>query len=119
MPAYKYIGNLFLSGIQNIVLGTSLSEFHSGYRLYRVSKLKQIPYQFNSDGFVFDNQIIFQIHHAGFDITESPIPTYYGKEKSHVPRIGTPLAILGGLWEYAMHMYGIRRVPRYDFQISS
>ena len=114
MPVYKYLGNRGLSFLQNLVLGTSLSEFHSGYRLYRMEYMRRIPYQRNSDGFVFDNQIVFQIRHWGYGISESPIPTFYGEEKSHVPRIGTPLAILGSLAEYALHKWGIRRVSRYS-----
>ncbi|MBM3812846.1 MAG: glycosyltransferase family 2 protein [Acidimicrobiia bacterium] len=118
MPLYKFIGNIVLSGVQNLFLATRLSEFHSGYRLYHVPYLARLPYQRCSDGFVFDNQIIFQIHCAGFGISESPIPTFYGEEKSHVPRIGTPLAILRELAVCVLHRWGLRRSRLYDVEVA-
>ncbi len=84
MPLYKFLGNKVLTRFENRVLGTELSEFHSGYRAYRTSILKQIPYAANSDGFDFDTQIIAQVIHAGGRIVEVPIPTYYGDEICYV-----------------------------------
>jgi glycosyltransferase involved in cell wall biosynthesis len=88
MPAYKYVGNRILTRFENAALGTSLSEFHSGYRAYSVSALKQIPFDRNSDGFNFDTQIIIQLHDAGMRIGEVPIPTYYGDEICYVDGLG-------------------------------
>jgi len=88
MPAYKYVGNRILTRFENAALGTSLSEFHSGYRAYSVSALKQIPFDRNSDGFNFDTQIIIQLHDAGMRIAEVPIPTYYGDEICYVDGLG-------------------------------
>jgi 2-polyprenyl-3-methyl-5-hydroxy-6-metoxy-1,4-benzoquinol methylase len=84
MPFYKRIGNRILTKFENGVLGTSLTEFHSGYRAYSTSVLKQIPFEFNSDGFDFDTQIIAQVVHVGAKIVEVPIPTYYGDEICYV-----------------------------------
>jgi glycosyltransferase involved in cell wall biosynthesis len=84
MPLYKFVGNRILSRFENAVLGTDLSEFHSGYRAYSVSALKQLPFEQNSDGFNFDTQIIVQLHDAGMRIAEVPIPTYYGDEICYV-----------------------------------
>jgi len=84
MPLYKYVGNRILSRFENAALGTNLSEFHSGYRAYSVSALKQLPFEENSDGFNFDTQIIIQLHDAGMRIAEVPIPTYYGDEICYV-----------------------------------
>ena len=84
MPLYKFVGNRILSRFENGVLGTDLSEFHSGYRAYSVSALKQLPFEQNSDGFNFDTQIIVQLHDAGMRIAEVPIPTYYGDEICYV-----------------------------------
>jgi len=80
MPLYKYVGNRILSTIQNRLLGTSLSEFHSGYRVYAVSALKVLPFDRNSDVFHFDTEIIIQLVMAGKRIKELPVPTYYGDE---------------------------------------
>jgi glycosyltransferase involved in cell wall biosynthesis len=84
MPVYKYVGNRILSTFQNAVTGMQLSEWHSGYRAYRVEALAAIPFERNSDGFNFDTQIILQLHDADRPIAEIPIPTYYGDEICYV-----------------------------------
>jgi glycosyltransferase involved in cell wall biosynthesis len=84
MPLYKFIGNKILTAIENALLGTSLSEFHSGYRVYSVSALRKIPFERNTNDFHFDTEIIVQLIFAGLKIAEVPIPTYYGNEICHV-----------------------------------
>jgi glycosyltransferase involved in cell wall biosynthesis len=84
MPFYKYIGNKILTGFQNRLLKTSLSEFHSGYRLYSVNALRRIPFDRNTNAFHFDTEIIIQLMRASLRIKELPIPTYYGDEICHV-----------------------------------
>ena len=80
MPLYKWIGNQVLTAFENFVLGTDLSEFHSGYRLYSVEALKKLPFERNANDFHFDTDIIIQLHFAGMRIVELPIPTFYGDE---------------------------------------
>jgi glycosyltransferase involved in cell wall biosynthesis len=84
MPLYKYVGNRILTRTQNLIAGVALSEWHSGYRAYRVSALAALPFVGNSDGFDFDTEIILQLLGAGCQIREVPIPTYYGDEISRV-----------------------------------
>jgi glycosyltransferase involved in cell wall biosynthesis len=84
MPLYKYVGNRILTTLQNFLLRTSLSEFHSGYRLYSVSALKRIPFDRNTNDFHFDTEIIIQLLRARLRIKELPIPTYYGDEICYV-----------------------------------
>lgn len=84
MPLYKYVGNKILTGIENRLLGTDLSEFHSGYRLYSVDALRKLPFGKNTNDFHFDTEIIIQLVRARMRITELPIPTYYGDEICHV-----------------------------------
>ena len=84
MPLYKYVGNRILTKLENRMLGTDLSEFHSGYRAYSVKALANIPFEQNSDGFNFDTQIVIQLHDGGRRIVEIPIPTYYGDEICYV-----------------------------------
>ena len=84
MPLYKYVGNRILTGIQNWLLGSSLSEFHSGYRLYSVAALRRIPFERNTNDFHFDTEIIIQLIRARLRVKELPIPTYYGDEICHV-----------------------------------
>ena len=61
MPLYKWIGNQILTAFQNRMLGTALSEFHSGYRLYATKALAQIPFERNTNNFHFDTEIIIQL----------------------------------------------------------
>ncbi len=84
MPMYKWLGNQVLTTFQNTMLGSHLSEFHSGYRLYSTRALQRIPFERNSNDFHFDTDIIIQLHFAGQRIKEIPIPTFYGDEICHV-----------------------------------
>jgi glycosyltransferase involved in cell wall biosynthesis len=84
MPLYKYVGNKLLTKVENAAVGTDLSEWHSGYRAYSVPALESIAFDENSNGLDFDTQIIVQLHEAGRQILETPIPTYYGDEISYV-----------------------------------
>jgi len=84
MPLYKFVGNKILTWLQNRLLRTRLSEFHSGYRVYSVAALKRIPFDLNTNVFHFDTEIIIQLVIAGQRIREVPIPTYYGDEICHV-----------------------------------
>jgi glycosyltransferase involved in cell wall biosynthesis len=80
MPLYKFLGNRILTSMQNRLLGTHLSEFHSGYRVYATRALQQIPFDRNTNDFHFDTEIIIQLLFAKRRIMEHPIPTYYGDE---------------------------------------
>ena len=84
MPLYKWLGNQILTTFQNRMLGTQLSEFHSGYRLYSTAALAQIPFEKNTNDFHFDTEIIIQLILKKLRIAELPIPTFYGEEICHV-----------------------------------
>jgi 2-polyprenyl-3-methyl-5-hydroxy-6-metoxy-1,4-benzoquinol methylase len=84
MPGYKFVGNKILTWWENRMLRTSLSEFHSGYRIYSTEALLRIPFDLNTNDFHFDTEIIIQLLLAEQRITEIPIPTYYGDEICHV-----------------------------------
>jgi glycosyltransferase involved in cell wall biosynthesis/2-polyprenyl-3-methyl-5-hydroxy-6-metoxy-1,4-benzoquinol methylase len=84
MPFYKWVGNQILTKIENRMLGAQLSEFHTGYRAYRVAALERIPFHFNTNNFHFDTDILIQFLRIGGSIREIPIPTFYGDEVCHV-----------------------------------
>lgn len=84
MPLYKYVGNRILTTFQNIVLQSFLSEFHTGYRIYSTKALARVPFQYNTNDFHFDTEIIIQLLLAKCRIKELPIPTFYGDEVCHV-----------------------------------
>ena len=84
MPLYKWIGNQILTAFQNLALGTRLSEFHSGYRLYSTKALDQIPFEKNTNDFHFDTEIIIQFLLKRLRLAEISIPTFYGDEICYV-----------------------------------
>ena len=84
MPVYKWIGNQVLTKIQNLLTNQTFSEWHSGFRAYRISKLRQIPLNKLNNGFRFDTQIILELIKIRAKFKEIPIPTFYGDEVSHV-----------------------------------
>jgi glycosyltransferase involved in cell wall biosynthesis len=83
MPWWKYLGNKFLTELENWALGLNLSEYHTGYRAYSRRALEEIPFSLNSDKFVFDQEILVQATHLGFKIKEVPVPTKYFPEASN------------------------------------
>lgn len=84
MPMYKYLANRILTFFQNIITGQNLSEWHTGMRAYRREVLEAIDFMNNSDDFVFDSQVLFQIVERGFRIGEIPVPVRYFKEASSI-----------------------------------
>jgi glycosyltransferase involved in cell wall biosynthesis len=84
MPLYKYIANRVLTLVQNLLLGAKLSEYHTGYRAFSREVLLAVDFVGNSDGFVFDNQMLAQILCAGYEIAEVTCPTKYFQEASSV-----------------------------------
>ncbi len=84
MPIYKYIANRLLTLIQNILVGHKLSEYHTGYRAFRKEVFTQIPFESNSDDFIFDNQLLSQIIYHKFRIGEISCPTKYFPEASSI-----------------------------------
>jgi glycosyltransferase involved in cell wall biosynthesis len=106
MPAYKYVGNRILTSFSNAMAGMALSEWHSGYRAYRVDALKEIPFESNSDGFDFDTQIILQLHEADKTIVEVPIPTYYGDEICRVNGLRYAKDVAAHALRYRSHKVG-------------
>ena len=84
MPLYKYIGNRFLTFFQNLMTGAKLSEYHTGYRAFSADVLRNIDFMKNSDGFVFDNEMLSQIIYANYNIAEITCPTKYFKEASSI-----------------------------------
>ena len=94
MPLYKYLGNRALTFFQNLVLSSNLSEFHSGYRSYKVSSLKKIKFKSNTNDFHFDTEIIIQFLKNNLKIKEIAMSTHYGDEISHLKSIPYGLNIV-------------------------
>jgi 2-polyprenyl-3-methyl-5-hydroxy-6-metoxy-1,4-benzoquinol methylase len=84
MPLYKFLGNQVLTWFQNRLLGSRLSEFHTGYRAYSTAVLAGVPFEYNTNDFHFDTEIIVQLLFSRAPIEEIAIPTFYGDEVCHV-----------------------------------
>jgi glycosyltransferase involved in cell wall biosynthesis len=84
MPWWRYVANRGLTLAGNILLGTKLSEFHTGYRAFSRQLLQALPLEANSDDFVFDNEIIAETVWLGFPIGEVSCPTSYTNESSSI-----------------------------------
>lgn len=84
MPLWKYIANRALTFGENVLLGAKLSEYHTGYRAFSRELLEKLPLAKNSDDFVFDNQMLAQIHWLGYSIAEVSCPTKYFEEASSI-----------------------------------
>ena len=84
MPLWRYIPNRGLTLAENILLGTKLSEFHTGYRAFAREVLERLPIHANSDDFVFDNQMLTELVWLGFAIGEVSCPTSYTPEASSI-----------------------------------
>jgi len=116
MPIYKYLGNKFLTFLENFVLGLNLSEYHSGFRLYSCKALKKIPFHLCSSDFHFDTDILIQFKIKGLRIKERPIPTHYGKESHTLTTLqlmNYGYNILKSLLLYELHRTKIKEVPRF------
>ncbi len=98
MPFYKYVSNRFLTFVQNLLIGAKISEYHTGYRAFTRQVLETLPWQRNSDDFVFDNQMLSQIHFWGFKIGEITCPAKYFAEASSINFVRSAVYGLGCLW---------------------
>jgi len=117
MPWWKFLGNKFLTALENWTLGLKLSEYHTGYRAYSRQVLEEIPFALNSDKFVFDQEILVQASHLGFTIKEVPVPTKYFPDASNASFVDSViygLSILLLLGRFLLHR--VFRIELLQFQ---
>ena len=117
MPRWKYVSNRFLTIVENVTFGLKLSEYHTGLRAYSRRLLERIPYDLNSDDFVFDQELVAQVVAAGMRrrIGEIAVPTRYFEEASSVGfkrSVVYGLSTLRVVLRYVLHRIGIRRSPK-------
>lgn len=117
MPWWKYLANRFLTGLENWVFGLSLSEFHTGYRAYSREVLEKVNFRSNSDGFIFDQEIVAQIVEGGFHIIEVSVPVRYFSGASTASFLASVKYGLGIIWLlilYKLHRSGLWRNHRFE-----
>ncbi len=114
MPLYKYAANRLLTLVQNLFLGSKLSEFHTGLRAYSREVLEAIPFHGNSEDFAFDNQFLCQILYARFRVGEITCPTRYAADSSSISfrnSVRYGLAVLRTTLDSVLHSLGWRASP--------
>ena len=115
MPLYKWLGNQTLTYIENKLLNMKLSEFHTGFRAYKISSLEASPFKYNSNDFHFDTEIIIQAKASAWKIVEVSLPAYYGDEKCRVN--GTKYALNCIIAVVRYHLVNIGLYYRRNFDI--
>jgi glycosyltransferase involved in cell wall biosynthesis len=114
MPVYKYLSNRFLTTVENVALGQNLGDFHSGFRVYRREVLERIPFERNSDDFVFDTQFLVQAVRFGFRLGDVPVPVRYFDEASSINFRGSVVygfGTLGAVGQYWLDRLRLWRSP--------
>lgn len=114
MPRYKYLANRFLTAVENVVMGTNLSECHTGYRAYSRRLLETVPFLRNSNDFVFDTEMIFQAHYFGFDFAEVPVTTRYFNEASSISFGASMQYGLSTMWVAARYLLHRLKLWKFD-----
>lgn len=114
MPAWKYIANRLLTITENVALGQNLGDFHSGFRAYTRQVLETIPWQHNSEDFVFDTQFLVQAVYFGFKLGDVPVPVRYFDEASSINFRRSVTYGLCTLWTLAQYWLQSLHVARFD-----
>ncbi len=122
MPLWRYVSNRGLTLAGNLLLGTKLSEFHTGYRAFSRELLERLPLDTNSDDFVFDNEILAETIWLGFQIGEISCPTHYAPDASSINfrrSVRYGLGCLATGLSFRLAKWGVVRSPRFPEQPSA
>ena len=117
MPIWKYVANRFLTIIENWIMGTRLTEAHTGFRAYSRHMLLTIPFLRNSLDFVFDSEVILQASYFGLRIEEVPAPCRYFEDMSSVGFKASTVYGLKTLWaclRLVLHRSGIWKSAKFS-----
>ncbi len=94
MPMHRYIPNRVLTFMENIVFGTRMAEFHSGYMLYSKRLLERAPFDRLQNNYNFDAEMIVLAHLLGMECAQIPIPTSYDDQVSSLDPIPYGINVL-------------------------
>jgi len=117
MPWWRYVSNRALTAAGNFLMGSKLSEFHSGYRAFSRELLERLPLTANSDDFVFDNQMLAEILWLGRVVAEVSCPTRYFAEASSIDfarSVRYGLGCLATATEFRLARWGLLRSARFS-----
>jgi glycosyltransferase involved in cell wall biosynthesis len=116
MPMWRYVPNRALTFVGNLLLGTKVSEFHTGYRAFSRTLLETLPLDRNSDDFVFDNQILAETAWFGGQIGEVSCPTRYAADASSITfrrSVTYGLGCLATAVSFRLCKWGLASSPRF------
>jgi glycosyltransferase involved in cell wall biosynthesis len=116
MPRWKWVANRFLTISENAMLGTDLTEAHTGYRAYSRRLLLTVPFLRNSNDFAFDSELIMQAVQFGMRIEEVPAAGRYFEDMSSVRFKAGTIYGLKTLWagvRLMLHRRGILQSAKF------
>ncbi|HSC27664.1 MAG TPA: glycosyltransferase family 2 protein [Vicinamibacterales bacterium] len=122
MPVWRYVANRGLTLVGNLLLGTKVSEFHTGYRAFSRELLERLPLSANSDDFVFDNEVLAETAWMGYAIGEISCPTRYAPEASSIGFLRSVRYGFGCLATasvFRLCRMGVLRSPRVPVAVSN
>lgn len=116
MPWWRFIANRALTLVEDLFFKLGLTEYHTGYRAYGRKLLKQIPFEHNSDNYVFDTEMFAEINLGRFKVAEIPIPTRYS-EDSQSPNfyksLEYGLMTLQVIWKFLLQKFNLKSYPQF------
>ena len=116
MPIWKYVSNRFLTAVMNVLFGSKLSEFHTGYRAFTADLIRRLPLDVNTDDFAFDAQMLAEILWEGATIGEVSCPTVYTLEASSINFLRSctyGFGCLGIAFKYRMAKWGLMKSAKF------
>jgi glycosyltransferase involved in cell wall biosynthesis len=119
MPLWRYVANRGLTFVGNLLLGSKVSEFHTGYRAFSRELLLRLPLAANSDDFVFDNQVLAETVWLGYQIGEVSCPTRYAADASSINfrrSVQYGFGCLATAGAFRLAKLGLLRSPRFPRQ---
>lgn len=119
MPWWRFVANKALTFVEDAVLRLHLSEYHTGYRAYSRRTLERIPFEKNSNNYVFDTEMIAALAAGKMRVAEIPIPTRYMEDSqspNFIKSVQYGFSTLGVLGKYFLHRAGVRKYPQFDIQ---
>jgi glycosyltransferase involved in cell wall biosynthesis len=120
MPKWRYFLNRSSTFVENLLLGQTIGDFHSGLRAYSRDVLETVPFERNSNGFTFDQEFLVQSIHFQFRIADIPIPAKYEKDSSSISPLNSLIYGFGGV--RAIFFYFLAKLRLYKpamFRMSS
>lgn len=119
MPWWRFIANKGLTILEDAFFKLGLTEYHTGYRAYGRELLKRIPFEYNSNNYVFDTEMFAEISLGRFSVAEIPIPTRYLKD-SQSPNFRKSmvygLMTLQVIWRFLLHKWGLKLYPQFKIK---